>query len=135
MSVLRGESRRCRKGQHLCLPFLLLQMGILRVRCRGGAAVVGQEGVQLSLCHPVCQAMGTGKPLQGLKWLLFMLWLQSWLTEKAGSKDLTPAVLGCLGAVPDTAAVPPCTGGRAAEGLQCLAFTEVCSWLFIAVVG
>lgn len=57
------------------------------------------------------------------------------LTEKAGSKDLTPAVLGCLGAVPDTAAVPPCTGGRAAEGLQCLAFTEVCSWLFIAVVG
>lgn len=106
MSVLRGESRRCRKGQHLSLA-LLLQMGILRVDAKG---------VQLSLCHPVCQAMGTGKPLQVLKCVLFMLWLWSWLTEKPGSEDLTPAGLGCLGAVPDAAAVPPAQEGEQLKG-------------------
>lgn len=74
--------------------------------------VVRQEGVcapSATLCARAWAAVGT---LCKCWSVLLMLWLQGWLSGKAGSRDPKAAGLGCLGAVPDTAGVPPAQEGE-----------------------
>lgn len=69
MSVMRGESMRCRKGQQ-AIPFLYSRCSweFSRVCGRGSAAVVRQEGVRRSQWQPVWQGMTSSrKPLEVLQ--------------------------------------------------------------------
>lgn len=95
-----GGERELQKGaaRH-CLPLFLLQGGIVTGTTQRKCSCA--EGAGCSQCHPVWQGLqSNGKPREVLKGILLMLWLQSWLREKPGPKDLSPAGLGCLGAVP-----------------------------------
>lgn len=99
MSVLRGRAWAAERGSKALPSF---------IPAAGGNSH-GHHAKEVQLCWG-CRVLPVPPCVAGFaeQWeasgsvegILLMLWLQSWLREKPGPKDLSPAGLGCLGAMP-----------------------------------